>query len=225
MGSGRAVLATAAAVRRCVLVLLCNFAGMPPRLRLILSHLWPAVAASEGQGGGDETVRVLIIGGLGAVGSGIRSYLPQLDSRYRFTSIDLSGAPDRASLNDVDMTAHPPLLQIRGDISADPQLLEDALQQSQPQLVIYLARLPRVEQLGDMNRMSDHVFECCLRQPKPPMIIAASSIHAIDGPGPGSYSLNDGDLAALAERRFEDLPHGPPVLLLKTLSTVRASGY
>ena len=30
---------------------------------------------------------------------------------------------------------------------------------------------------------------------------------------------------ALAERRFEDLPHGPPVLLLKTLSTVRASGY
>ena len=76
-----------------------------------------------------------------------------------------------------------------------------------------------------LQRMSDHVFEFCLRQPKPPMIIAASSIHAIDGPGPGSYSLNDGDLAALAERRFEDLPHGPPVLLLKTLSTVRASGY
>ena len=38
----------------------------------------------------------LLIGGRGTIGSGLRKYLPGMDSRYRFCSIDLPGAPDRA---------------------------------------------------------------------------------------------------------------------------------
>ena len=40
---------------------------------------------------------VLLLGGHGTIGSGLRTYLPRLDARYRITSVDLPGAPDRAT--------------------------------------------------------------------------------------------------------------------------------
>ena len=41
--------------------------------------------------------KVLLIGGRGTIGSGLRTYMPRLDPRYRMVSVDLPGAPDKAT--------------------------------------------------------------------------------------------------------------------------------
>ena len=43
------------------------------------------------------TIDVLLLGGRGQIGSGLRIYLPRLDPGYRFTSVDLPGSPDKAA--------------------------------------------------------------------------------------------------------------------------------
>ena len=45
---------------------------------------------------------VLIIGGRGRIGSGLRTYLPQLDPTYQFASIDLPNATDYAPTLDIE---------------------------------------------------------------------------------------------------------------------------
>ena len=42
------------------------------------------------------TTETLLLGGRGQIGSGLRTYLPRLDTGYRFTSVDLPGAANRA---------------------------------------------------------------------------------------------------------------------------------
>ena len=42
------------------------------------------------------TTEILLLGGRGQIGSGLRTYLPRLDTGYRFTSVDLPGAANRA---------------------------------------------------------------------------------------------------------------------------------
>jgi len=57
---------------------------------------------------------VLLIGGRGNIGSGLRTYLPNLDPTYQIVSVDLPGAIDKATAPDaqrefvdLDITKHP----------------------------------------------------------------------------------------------------------------------
>lgn len=139
----------------------------------------------------------LLIGGRGTIGSGLRTYLPELDDRYRFCSIDLPGAPDKAEgLAEgrfVDM-----------NIVEEPDRFRDMLPGFD--LVVYLARQG---DLTAMNRMTDLVFESVLdlgRSGHGPMIVASSSVHAVDD---AYHFFESGAYALLAERRFDSIREWP----------------
>lgn len=114
--------------------------------------------------------KTLLIGGRGNIGAGLRTYLPRLDERYRIVSLDLPGAKDKATASD----AQRELIDL--DIANNPAALRE--QMAGFDLVVYLARTGN---LAQMNEMTDQVFEAVLAQPKPPMIVASSSVHAVDG--------------------------------------------
>lgn len=137
---------------------------------------------------------VLLIGGRGNIGAGLRTYLPKLDPTYHITSVDLPGATDKAT----DNTAQKNFIDL--DICAHPNQLNDLLQGRD--LIVYLARKSPHEA---MNQMTDLVFETVLKQTPVPMIIGSSSIHAVDG----AYSVDKGARSTLSERRFNDIPQMP----------------
>eukprot|EP01050_Picozoa_sp_SAG11_P043642 SAG11_NODE_20774_length_438_cov_1.215339_1_plen_122_part_01 len=69
--------------------------------------------------------------------------------------------------------------------------------------------------LPEMNEMTDLVFSTLLEQDCVPMMVAASSVHAVDG----AYSVEFGQLGILSERRFSALKEGkPPPRILPTLA-------
>lgn len=142
----------------------------------------------------------LLIGGRGTIGSGLRMYLPGMDRRYRFCSIDLPGAPDRAEGRAqgrfVDM-----------NIVEEPDRFRAMLPEFD--LVVYLARQG---DLAAMNAMTDLVFESVLdldhtgRPDHRPMIVGSSSVHAVDD----AYRFcESGVYALIAERRFEEVQDWP----------------
>ena len=175
----------------------------------------------------------LLIGGRGTIGSGLRTYLPGMDGRYRFCSIDLPGAPDRAEGRAqgrfVDM-----------NIVEEPDRFRAMLPGFD--LVVYLARQG---DLAAMNKMTDLVFEAVLDLCGPggqgvqggpggqgvqggqggpsgpggpgdqggpsgpehrPMVVASSSVHAVDG----AYRFfESGTYALIAERRFDTIREWP----------------
>ncbi len=138
---------------------------------------------------------VLLIGGRGSIGSGLRTYLPRLDQRYRIVSVDLPGAQDKASAPDAQKDF------IDLDISESP----DAFRALIPghDLVVYLARYGDLE---SMNQMTDLVFEAVLAQDTPPMIIGSSSVHAVDG----LYDFHqEGFYSTLADRHFDAITEWP----------------
>ena len=68
-------------------------------------------------------IKVLIIGGRGNIGSGLRIYLPKLDHGYVITSVDLPGAIDLAAesgLKDKFVASHEALESHRLPQSTDP---------------------------------------------------------------------------------------------------------
>ncbi len=151
----------------------------------------------------------LLIGGRGTIGSGLRTYLPGMDGRYRFCSIDLPGAPDRAEGRAqgrfVDM-----------NIVEEPDRFRAMLPGYD--LVVHLARQG---DLAAMNAMTDLVFESVLDLDRPsgpggrggpggpdqrPMIVASSSVHAVDD----AYRFfESGAYALIAERRFDSIQEWP----------------
>ena len=137
---------------------------------------------------------VLLIGGRGNIGAGLRTYLPQFDPTYHITSVDLPGAPDKAT----DSHAQKNFVDL--DICAHPDQLNDLLKDRD--MVVYLARK---SPLDAMNQMTDLVFETLLKQNPVPFVIGSSSIHAVDG----AYSVDEGVLSTLSERRFNDIPKMP----------------
>ena len=138
---------------------------------------------------------VLLIGGRGNIGSGLRTYLPRLDACYRVVSVDLPGAPDRATEPDAQREF------IDLDISAAPDALGELI--SDRDLVVYLARKG---DLAAMNEMTDLVFAAVLAQDTPPMIVGSSSVHSVDG----LYSFNEkGFYWTLAERQFDKIIDWP----------------
>ena len=153
-------------------------------------------------------MKVLVLGGLGTVGSGLRTYMPLVSSHnYEFTCVDLPFAEDKAPLNRVgtDLGSE----KFYGDILLEPELLAKVLPGKD--IVIYLARRNELE---EMNAMTDQVFEACLAQPTPPFILCASSIHAVDG----MYSVDEGELSLISERRFDELEEWPAYIPATTAS-------
>ena len=140
-----------------------------------------------------QVIDVLLIGGRGTIGAGLRTYMPRLDPGYRFVSVDLPGARDKAVEPDVQRDF------VDLDIAAEPEALADLAKGRD--LVVYLARKG---DLATMNRMTDQVFEAVLGQEKPPMMVASSSVHAVDG----LYNFyEEGSVYwKMAERNFDDLP-------------------
>lgn len=140
-----------------------------------------------------QEIDVLLIGGRGSIGAGLRTYMPRLDPRYRFVSVDLPGAPDKA----VEPAAQCDFVDL--DIAAEPGALADLVKGRD--LVVYLARK---RDLAAMNSMTDLVFEAVLDQEKPPMMVASSSVHAVDG----LYNFyEEGSIYwNMAERNFDALP-------------------
>ncbi|MDA0334336.1 MAG: hypothetical protein O2782_04145 [bacterium] len=139
-------------------------------------------------------IDVLLIGGRGNIGAGLRTYLPRLDAGYRITSVDLPGAVDRATAADAQRDC------VDLDISAHPEELARLMQGRD--LVVYLARK---NPLTAMNAMSDLVFEALLLQDPVPLMVASSSVHACDG----AYSVDERPWSIWAERRFADLDRPP----------------
>ena len=140
--------------------------------------------------------KVLLIGGRGTIGAGLRTYLPWLDERYRIASVDLPGAADMVTAVDAQRDF------VDLDISAAPDALRDLM--AGRDLVVYLARQGG---LKVMNQMTDLVFEAALAQPAPPMIIGSSSVHAVDG----LYDFYDEESVywTIAERKFDEISAWP----------------
>jgi predicted dinucleotide-binding enzyme len=67
-------------------------------------------------------IDALLIGGKGNIGAGLRTYLPQLDSQYRITSIELPGAVDKAKSQQAQSNF------IEFDVSTDGVALRKALE-------------------------------------------------------------------------------------------------
>ncbi len=137
---------------------------------------------------------VLLIGGRGRIGSGLRTYMPKLDPDYRITSVDLPGARDFACEPDAQRDF------VDLDISENPE--EFARLMAGRDLVVYLARMGGLDQ---MNRLTDLVFHALLATESVPMMIASSSVHACDG----AYSVHEGVWSTWAERRFDELDPPP----------------
>ena len=145
---------------------------------------------------------VLLIGGRGQIGSGLRTYLPRLDQRYRITSVDLPGAPDRATV----ASAQKDFVDL--DICAEPTAFAELV--ADRDLVVYLARKGG---LAEMNQMTDLVFETVLAQPTPPMVVGSSSVHAVDG----LYNFDDQDSVywTISERQFDQIKDWPQPISAK----------
>ena len=139
--------------------------------------------------------KVLLIGGRGTIGSGLRTYMPRLDPRYRMVSVDLPGAADKATEPDAGGDF------IDLDIMESPDEFRALIPRCD--LVVYLARGGG---LAAMNRMTDLVFEAVLAQDEPPMIVGSSSVHAVDG----LYDFHQpGFFWTLAERQFDQITDWP----------------
>lgn len=182
------------------------------RARLVenlLQHLLPNDGTcvhkptSASAGSSADKIDVLIIGGRGTIGAGLRTYLPRL-GRYAITALDLPGSDDKAELNGdytPEIAKHTTF--VNADFVANPSVLKETMVSKD--LVVYLARGLSLE---PHKVMTDLVFKTLLSFPKPPMIVAASSVHATDG----LYTVNFGQRSILAERRFDKLKGGklPP---------------
>lgn len=143
----------------------------------------------------DSAYRVLLIGGRGNIGSGLRTYLPRLDPRYRLVSMDLPGAPDRATEPDAQRVF------IDLDIMAAPEVFRSHLEGYD--LIVYLSR---TRDYPRMRKMTDLVFQAIQSLDPVPMVIGSSSVHAVDG----VYRFfSEGEYAILAERRFSDIKNWP----------------
>lgn len=152
---------------------------------------------------------VLLIGGKGSIGSGLRTYLPKLDPAYRITSVDLPGAEDKAT----DPTAQRDFVEF--DVSEEPDRLSESM--TGRDLVVYLARK---SPLRKMNAMTDLVFENVFAQDPVPMVVAASSVHACDG----AYSVHEGTWAEWANRNF-DAYETPPERVSSAIPACPTSDY
>ena len=147
-------------------------------------------------------IDALLIGGKGTIGSGLRTYLPQLDESYRVTSVDLPGAEDKAT----DPSAHRYFIDL--DVSSDDEGLRDALRGRD--LVVYLAR---TDPLGEMNALTDRVFRAVMDVCPKALMIGSSSVHATGG---AYFPFTEEPYSSIAARSFEKVDPWPEPLSVMT---------
>jgi nucleoside-diphosphate-sugar epimerase len=147
-------------------------------------------------------INVLLIGGKGIIGSGLRTYLPKLDAEYRVASADLPGAPDRAT----DPEAHREFIEL--DASIDDAALRKAL--AGRDLVVYLARK---NPLSAMNAMTDLVFKAIRDVCPNAVVIGSSSVHVTGG---AYYGYTREENSPIANRRFHEVDPWPEPLSVMT---------
>ena len=144
----------------------------------------------------------LLIGGSGTIGSGLRTYHRAL-TRVITSSPRPTRARDKANEDDAQRAF------VELDLCEDPEAFGALL--ADYDLVVYLARK---NPLQEMNAMTDLVFEAVLGQETPPMMVASSSVHAVDG----LYSFNDEDSVywPMADRNFDAVNPWPERISAKT---------
>lgn len=143
-------------------------------------------------------IKTLLIGGKGTIGSGLRTYLPQLNPEYQIASVDLPGAPDKATVATGDTEF------IELDASSDEDALREAMQGRD--LVVYLARK---DPLSDMNAMTDLVFNSAMEACPDALMVASSSVHATDA---AYWPFTEEPYATIATRKFEKVDPWPEPL-------------
>ena len=155
-------------------------------------------------------IDTLLIGGKGNIGSGLRTYLPRLNPDYRIVSVDLPGAEDRAR--------HPEAQRefVALDVCGDEAGLRDLMEGRD--LVVYLARK---RGLGEMNAMTDLVFNAMMDACPKGLIIGSSSVHAVGG---AYHPFDREPYKTIAERRFEDVEVWPDPLPV-TLNSCPVGDY
>ncbi len=147
-------------------------------------------------------IDVLLIGGKGTIGAGLRTYLPQLNPEYRVVSADLPGAPDAAT----HPGAHREFIEL--DASSDDVDLRKALEGRD--MVVYLARK---DPLGGMNAMTDAVFRAVMDVCPNALMIGSSSVHAT---GAAYYDYVREENSPIANRRFDEVDLWPEPLSVMT---------
>jgi hypothetical protein len=137
----------------------------------------------------------LLIGGRGNIGSGLRTFLPKLNSEYEITSVDLPGAVDRTT----DPSVKREFVDL--DISEDDSRLRELL--ADRDLVVYLARK---DPLSDMNAMTDQVFRAVMDVCPDALMIGSSSVHATGG---AYFPFEKVPYSTIAARKFDDIDPWP----------------
>lgn len=140
-------------------------------------------------------IDTLLIGGKGKIGSGLRTYLPKLDSAYQISSVDLPGATDHADQPNADSEF------IELDASADDEALRRSLEGRD--LVIYLARK---DPLDAMNTMTDRVFKAVMDVCPEALVIGSSSVHATGG---AYFPFTEEPYKTIATRDFDRVDPWP----------------
>ena len=140
-------------------------------------------------------IDVLLIGGKGTIGSGLRTYLPKINNNYKLTSVDLPNVMDKAksALKDdffIDL-----------DVSSDESGLKKSLKGRD--LIVYLAR---TDPLREMNQMTDLVFNSILAQCPEALVIGSSSVHATGG---AYFPFTKEPYSTIAQRKFKNLKEWP----------------
>ncbi len=147
-------------------------------------------------------IDVLLLGGKGTIGSGLRTYLPKVNSKYKITSADLPGSRDKVK----DSSAHKYFIDL--DMFNETAKLEEALLGRD--VVIYLARK---DSLTEMNLMTDKIFSSILKICPETLVIASSSVHATGG---AYFPFDREPYKSIADRNFELLDKWPEPLSIFT---------
>ena len=147
-------------------------------------------------------IDVLLIGGKGTIGSGLRTFLPKIHSDYTITSIDLPNVRDKSKSPSNDD------FFIDLDISSDESGLKKSLKGRD--LIVYLAR---TDPLVEMNKMTDRVFKSILDTCPEALVIGSSSVHATGG---AYFPFTKEPYSTIAKRKFKNLKEWPKPLSVLT---------
>jgi nucleoside-diphosphate-sugar epimerase len=143
-------------------------------------------------------INALLLGGKGNIGSGLRTYLPMLDSDYTVTSVDLEEAKDKTT----DQEAQQNFIYL--DMAEDDAGLRSVLEGRD--LVVYLAQK---RDLGEMNAMTDRVFRAAMEVCPDAMMVGSSSVHAA---GSAYVPFDKEPYKTIAAREFDKLDRWPDPL-------------
>jgi len=143
-------------------------------------------------------IDVLLVGGKGNIGAGLRTYLPKLDPEYRVSAIDLEDAQDKTA----DSEDRQEFIYL--DVVEDEAGFRGALEGRD--LVVYLAQK---RDLGEMNAMTDCVFRVVMEVCPEAMMVGSSSVHAT---GSAYVPFDKEPYKTIAAREFDKLETWPDPL-------------